>query len=324
MPIVIEALTLVVPRSTLEKQWPGGVADFFEFSRSVKGARFAIADSALVGVGFFDPEDSVPLGDRLETWGIHPFADADADDAPRAGGFVIVDQRLGPLVPCDWLRWWREPEGHTTAWSVETETSELVAPPNWTPKRSRELVRTDDRDDRERLFALGSTQDVEHWLEFDSGNIVSSPVVLSPLEQRAAQDARRATLLRVQSALRAAQAERIVFHGETSCLSVLDGYTIHLFFRWPDSGEPLLFVETVTYIALETDPGSESTLTWRYVEDDPFSGRVMLAVRDGQAVARHAGMLSCDRWFERNLRWMLSYFVEEIDGVKEWLDDAAN
>lgn len=168
MSVLIEALTLVVPRLSLDVSYPGGAEGFIaRASRKDAGARHVCADDALVAVSFFVGEECDPIVEELTALGL-----VYDDDEGRSVEMAVVDQRYGPTLPCSWLALRRDPAGYTCGWLEGREPGAMAHPEGWTPDRSRRLVRTDMRDERERMLPLAEQDGIETWLDLATGRQV--------------------------------------------------------------------------------------------------------------------------------------------------------
>lgn len=175
MSVLVEALTLVVPKRVLDMSYPGGTDAYLEaLLHSERPPRFICnGDVHLVNASFYDPEHILRATELLTAHGI-----VSVDD----GKFVemaCVDQAFGPTMPCEWLEWRRHRDGFTWAWYAGTEPGDMAAPDGWSAEQSRELVREDMRDEPGRCLRLSAEGDVETWLDFATGH------VLAGLPQRA-------------------------------------------------------------------------------------------------------------------------------------------
>jgi hypothetical protein len=166
MAVLIEALTLVVPQRELDLRFPGGTEAFCQAMLELeKPPRFVcMADERLVNASFYDPPHLLPAVELLEANG---FTDVEED-----GGFLdfaYVDQRYGPTMPCNWLKWRQHPDGFTYAWLVGAEAGDMAAPEGWTPEQSKALTRTDLRDETGRMIRLAKEGELETWLDLETG-----------------------------------------------------------------------------------------------------------------------------------------------------------
>lgn len=169
MSVLIEAVSLVVPRLLLELRYPGGTDGFFtEMSRPSAEARYVCADCHLVSASFFTPEAADRAAAVLVSAGM---ADVEND---QYRDFVIVDQKYGPLLHCHWLIWSPHPTGYTSAWLAGTDKGELAAPDGWTVAQSRRLMRTEASAMTGDVLELSEDNGIVTWLDFRSGRVLSS------------------------------------------------------------------------------------------------------------------------------------------------------
>jgi hypothetical protein len=92
MAVLIEAISVVVKRASIEAKYPGGLEAF------VKNApnRTLCGDSAIVRLGFTTPADVEAFVKELERNKLAYLASGKTED------LVVVDQQRGCLAPCDW------------------------------------------------------------------------------------------------------------------------------------------------------------------------------------------------------------------------------
>lgn len=111
MSVLIEALSLVVRRITLDVSYPGGADGFLEAMCAADcPARRLCSDDKLVSVSFFTPDDVTTVVDSLRKHGIVEL------EGNTFHELAIIDQREGPTLPCDWLEWRQHRDGFTYAW----------------------------------------------------------------------------------------------------------------------------------------------------------------------------------------------------------------
>jgi hypothetical protein len=160
MSILIESLTVVVRRVTLDATWPGGTDAYLAAALSGDSrALLACADDKLTAVSFARPESSDTLLDRLDDLGI-----VYVDDR-RCVDIVCIDHAAGPLTRCDWIEWRRHPDGFTYAWLAGTDAGAVVAPCT----RRRDFK---GRGEMERMIQLAREDGLEFWLDLDTGRQV--------------------------------------------------------------------------------------------------------------------------------------------------------
>ena len=168
MSVLIEAMSLVVPRILLDDRYPGGAEAYIRnLNRPSSEARYAIADQHLVCASYFDIHSAeraaLPLLD-------HGFVELDNE---TFHDFAIVEQEEGPTRACLWLMWSHDRTGLTRAWFSGAGAGELVTPEAWAPEMSSRLKRTDIRDIPGRALRLAIDEGVETWLDFDTGRILT-------------------------------------------------------------------------------------------------------------------------------------------------------
>jgi hypothetical protein len=93
MAVLIEAISVVVRQSAIERLLPNGFADF----KALVPNNTLCADPELARVGFMTPADTGSFCDDLRRRGF-VFA-ADGPDCD----FTVVDQLRGPTIPVPWL-----------------------------------------------------------------------------------------------------------------------------------------------------------------------------------------------------------------------------
>ncbi len=130
MSILVEALSVVIPRHVLDAGYPGGTEGYLETARRARGARYAISDDRLACVSFASPADADAFTLPLSALGL-----GSEEGAPPP--VACLDEDFGPTAACPWLRWRRHDDGFTSCWLEWTEPGELAAPPDWLPPRQR-------------------------------------------------------------------------------------------------------------------------------------------------------------------------------------------
>lgn len=184
MSVLVEALTLVVQRLSLEIAYPGGTDAFLNATLSLEAPpRFICSgDPQLVNLSFYDPKHVEPSAALLREHGLMEVEDRKAVD------FVYIDQHTGPTMPCEWIEWRRHRDGYSYAWVANTEAGDMAAPDDWTPERSRGMVRSDIRDEEGRLYRLASEEGIDTYLDLTTGEQIQGlagdyvPVVQTPSE----------------------------------------------------------------------------------------------------------------------------------------------
>lgn len=93
MPVLVEAISVIVRAAAIERGLRGG---WSAFESIVPNATFC-SDGELARVGFMHPDDVQHFVERLEAEGLAYVRDGIAVD------LVVVDQQRGPMVPCEWI-----------------------------------------------------------------------------------------------------------------------------------------------------------------------------------------------------------------------------
>lgn len=92
MAVLIEAISVVIRRSSIEDNFPGGWEGFVADVPN----QTLCADDKLARVGFMTPIDVGSYVRHLESFGLQYLSDGTAKD------IVVVDQQRGFEAPCDW------------------------------------------------------------------------------------------------------------------------------------------------------------------------------------------------------------------------------
>ncbi|MFS2316347.1 hypothetical protein RMQ97_00290 [Maricaulis sp. D1M11] len=93
MPVLVEALTIIVRKAAVEALPDGGE----RLDGRLKGTPSQRNDGELYACTLVTPEDVQAFAKSLEDEGLVLVEDKKARD------FCIVDQNDGPTLPCDWL-----------------------------------------------------------------------------------------------------------------------------------------------------------------------------------------------------------------------------
>lgn len=183
MSVLIEALSVVVPRSALEAKYPGGTDAYLASFRTDSHTRFAVADEHLAAASFLAPEEATRLIESLVELGM-----VESDETTGGeGDIAFVDQHYGPSAECRWLQWQRHDDGYTYCWLTGTEPGEVVAPDGWSPAQSIALVRHDIRDEPGRMIRLAEEDGLEIWLDFKTGRQIAA--IPQPASSESAEEA---------------------------------------------------------------------------------------------------------------------------------------
>jgi len=131
LPVLIEALSVVIRVDRLQARFPGG---WLGFQLQAMHPSFC-ADGEVVRLGFMHPDDVRNLVSDLEAAGLTYVVEDAA--GRRAEDLVVVDQHAGPMVDANWLEFRRvdfAPDGSqpvATARLKDGVETKTVFPPGW-------------------------------------------------------------------------------------------------------------------------------------------------------------------------------------------------
>lgn len=169
MSVLVEAISLIIRRSSLDRKFRGGTGAFLNYcaSRLSSEHRYACADQNLVSLSYYTNDaahrGAVPLlGAGLVEIENNAFAD-----------FAVVDQHFGPTDSCAWIEWSRDAAGFTSAWLAGELPGELCTPEGWTVEQSLQLKRADMSVLSDRALQLADENGVETWLDFATGRVIT-------------------------------------------------------------------------------------------------------------------------------------------------------
>ena len=172
MSVLVEAVTLVVRRPSLDLAYPGGAEAFLQATRRLTNPpRFACAiDPNLVNVSFEHPDYLAAAVELLTSSGL-----TEVEEAVGAVDFVCVDQSDGPDIPCSWLEWERFTDGVTVAWMAGKEPGALAAPKGWTPAEPATPPAGETPKICDRLLPLAVDDGTEILLDLETGAQIERP-----------------------------------------------------------------------------------------------------------------------------------------------------
>jgi hypothetical protein len=132
MPVLTEALNVVVKRSSIDRLYPGGFTAFETFAPYIgPGIDTFCADDQLARIGFTNSGDIRSFCEQLEQFGFRPPTDT--------VDLVVVSALTGPTVQCDWLEFVRYQVDGGVVWAARMKGSTshvLVVPFGWSWKTS--------------------------------------------------------------------------------------------------------------------------------------------------------------------------------------------
>ncbi len=122
MSVLLEAISVIVLKSTLEEKYPGGLLRYID---EIPNETFCM-DEHLTRVGFMRPDDIKNFVDGLRQVGL------EFHDGFQAIDIAVVDQFRGSTMSCNWLSTQLEDEPPSYCWLADEPQGELVVPLNWT------------------------------------------------------------------------------------------------------------------------------------------------------------------------------------------------
>ena len=159
MGVLVEAISVLVRRATLEASYPGGVP---QYDTDCPNGTFCM-DAHLTRVGFMLPSDVQAYVARLERSGLRFMEGGKCKD------IAIVDQLRGSTMPCDWVLVGTHPKGFTVAWYPGTSPTPMVCPNGWSLEQIRELHFSGDTEAPGRLLRLSESEGLISYLDMKTG-----------------------------------------------------------------------------------------------------------------------------------------------------------
>ena len=147
MPVLCEALSVIVRRDSIDKHLQGGWQNFI---RKIPNSTFC-TDGELARVGFMAPDPTMDFIKSLQKDGLQFDQMSDSKSEVREiDDIIVVDQIRGPTAECSWIEFgqlslgedkvsacWlfeEERKGYGTHIS-ERQLKNFAAPKNWTPSQ---------------------------------------------------------------------------------------------------------------------------------------------------------------------------------------------
>lgn len=155
MAVLVEALSVIVRRDSIERYIVGGWEKFLDFVPN----QTMCTDGDLVRVGFMSPRDVEDFVIHLEGAGLQFHYGNEKLQAERglrvSGDIIVVDQMKGPTTECDWVEFGSfSIEGEDikipTCWLFEgpriaaglhfsSKQMTLATPEGWTPANLKSM-----------------------------------------------------------------------------------------------------------------------------------------------------------------------------------------
>lgn len=160
MSVLAEGFSVIVRRSTIDSNVPGGVETY---ARLVPNKTFC-ADQYLTRVGFLDLPTANEFLASLRAFGL---THHNVDEGPEVG---VLHQDEGFLGLVPWLEWHRDKTGRSIAWLVGTNPGELAVPEGWSANSALRYI--EDAEASSRLIPLETTPNHAAFLDSRSGEVV--------------------------------------------------------------------------------------------------------------------------------------------------------
>lgn len=184
MPVLIEAISVVVIKRAIEERFPGGVPGFVS---QVPNQTYC-DDGNLVRVGFMGPPDVQDFIGHLEACGLVYLNKGCPED------FAVVDQLRGPMVPYNWLRFLhlQIDDGKILAACLEGDDGpdQVVCPSGWEFSKSLSQRNTfvPSEEIAERLEPLPSESGLSVFRDRETGQKV---FLGSPTHEQQTEESQR-------------------------------------------------------------------------------------------------------------------------------------
>ncbi len=168
MSVLVEAISLIVPRIALDLRYPGGTDGFIAtLAHPSSEQRHFCLDEDILSVSYITPDACDRAALALVNAGLIEVADGQFQE------MAIVDQFRGPILQCQWLVWSREPAGYTCAWLAAKNRGTLVTPDGWSVDQSLRLSRSGFHDPLGDTLNLGEENGADVWLDFRTGQVTA-------------------------------------------------------------------------------------------------------------------------------------------------------
>ena len=118
MPVMLEYISVIIPRKVLEEKYPPGFRSF----RSSFGGRVFCCDRYIARVSFMGPQGVDWFIEEMSRWGLVYIEDGKCVD------MAVVDWCSGVCVPCDWLADYVIGDGCRSVAHVDDDSTEISKP----------------------------------------------------------------------------------------------------------------------------------------------------------------------------------------------------
>ena len=134
MPVMLEYISVIIPREVLEEKYPGGFRNF----RSFDGERVFCCDRYIARVSFMGPQGGDWFIEEMCRWGLVYIEDGKCVD------MAVVDWFSGPCVPCDWLADSVIADGCRSVAHVDDDSTEVSKPDYYSSEEYLKEVRANN------------------------------------------------------------------------------------------------------------------------------------------------------------------------------------
>ena len=138
MPVMLEYISVVIPREVLEEKYPPGFRSF----RSSFGGRVFCCDRYIARVSFMGPQGVDWFIEEMSRWGLVYIEDGKCVD------MAVVDWFSGPCVPCDWLADSVIGDGCRSVAHVDDDSTEISKPDYYSSEEYLKVCRANARRNR--------------------------------------------------------------------------------------------------------------------------------------------------------------------------------
>ena len=138
MPVMLEYISVIIPRQVLEEKYLGGFRGF----RSCCGERVFCCDRYIARVSFMGPHGVDWFIDEMSRYGLVYIEDGKCVD------MAVVDWFSGPCVPCDWLSDYVIADGCRSVAHVDDDSTEISKPDYYSSEEYLKECRANARRNR--------------------------------------------------------------------------------------------------------------------------------------------------------------------------------
>jgi hypothetical protein len=171
MAVLVEAISVVVRRESLERVYAGGVR---AYEIDCPNATFC-TDDHLTAAAFMGPPDVRRFVERLVSAGLGFVGDDGFLD------IAVVDELTGPTAQCDWLVYSRLPGSCSMCWLEGTDPGDLTIPVGRDVQSLGTMRRFSQDEVEAQLEHLGSNgRGVEVYRDRASGKLLYRGRPFSP------------------------------------------------------------------------------------------------------------------------------------------------